>query len=182
MFAPLRMFLPAEIIKITHSYGTKRSETHHLSWLCTSVLHSAVRPTGGSVLANTIHKGGKKKRQSHTNIVSSKKKKQTNYKTLEFRQYKICSFFFSFFFLHKLIGSSKIHYQLVRAGELSTYSRICGRNIIFCLIFIFKTFLQTGAEEVGARAQGLGPSARVRGVFLPGELVRLSSFSKQLNM
>lgn len=126
---------------------------------------------------------GKKKEKTITHKHSVfKEKKQTNYKTLEFRQYKICSFFFSFFFLHKLIGSSKIHYQLVRAGELSTYSRICGRNIIFCLIFIFKTFLQTGAEEVGARAQGLGPSARVRGVFLPGELVRLSSFSKQLNM
>lgn len=38
-------------------------KTPHLSWRCTSVLHSAVRPTGGSVLA--IYDSIKKKKDNH---------------------------------------------------------------------------------------------------------------------
>lgn len=69
-------------------------------------------------------------------------------------------------FLHKETGSSVIHYQLVRAGVTSTYSRFCGRILLVCVAsFFFKTVRLisiNGAEEVGARGFAVRHPSAIR--------------------
>lgn len=142
-------YCAAQTETVTHSYGTWKVRTWFTSitlfehWqvkedrmipfscLCMISWASAQQPTGGSALTFTTWSTSWE--HSHTNIklVSKQARKRLPIQKVVStgimisNLYKFCVLIFNF--LHKVEGSSMSSYWLVKAAEISNYSRFWGR-------------------------------------------------------